>query len=79
MEDIINTQDGKVQVIFERTYTGQIYRDALWFSEQEYTALTQEEILAMQDQRLNNWITFINTPSTEEVPAEEIPLLSTQE
>ena len=74
MDDIINKTDGKVQVIFERTYNEQTFRDALWFSEEEYNALSPKEILAMQDQRLNNWVVFINT-----VPAEEAPLLSTEE
>jgi hypothetical protein len=68
MEDIINRQEEKVQIIFERTHNNLIFRDALWFSDQEYAAITVEEILAMQEERFNNWITFINTPSVEEVP-----------
>ena len=75
MEDIINRIDGKVQVIFERTdINGQTFRDALWFSDEEYTAITPEQILVMQDQRFNNWVTMINAP-----PIEEVPLLSTEE
>ena len=75
MEDIINQIDGKVQVIFERTdINGQTFRDALWFSDEEYTAITPEQILVMQDQRFNNWVTMINAP-----PIEEVPLLSTGE
>lgn len=66
MDDIININDGKVQVIFERTYDNQVFRDALWFTQQEYSATTSEQITTMQDQRLNNWITFINAPPAEE-------------
>jgi hypothetical protein len=66
MDDIINVSDGKVQVIFERTYDNQVFRDALWFTEQEYADTTSEQITTMQDQRLNNWIAIINAPPTEE-------------
>ena len=66
MNDIINISDGKVQVIFERTYNNSTFRDALWFTEQEYSALVPEQITAMQEERFNNWITFINTPPTQE-------------
>ena len=66
MDDIININDGKVQVIFERTHNNSTFRDALWFTEQEYSALVPEQITAMQEERFNNWITFINSPPTEE-------------
>ena len=66
MEDIINRQDGKVQVIFERTDGERSYRDALWFSEEEYVATTPDQITAMQEERYNNWLTIINAMPTEE-------------
>ena len=67
MEDIINQIDGKVQVIFKKSDGDRTYTDALWFSQEEYSMLTQEEILAMQDQRFSNWLAAINAPPTEEI------------
>jgi len=67
MDDIINQADGKVQVIFERTYDGtSMFRDALWFTEQEYSALDPEQITVMQEERFNNWIAIINAPPIQE-------------
>jgi hypothetical protein len=68
MEDIINQIDGKVQVIFERTYNDQIFRDALWFSDAEYSTIVPEQILVMQNQRFNNWLTIVNPVITEPQP-----------
>ena len=67
MEDIINTIDNKVQIIFERTSTnGLTFRDALWFSQAEYDALTPENILTLQQERFDNWEAIVNAPPTEE-------------
>jgi hypothetical protein len=67
MEDIINTIDKKIQIIFERTSTnGMTFRDALWFSQAEYDALTPENILTLQQERFDNWEAITNSPPTEE-------------
>jgi hypothetical protein len=67
MEDIINTIDNKVQVIFERTsITNMTFRDALWFTQAEYDALTPENILTLQQERFDNWEAIVNAPPTEE-------------
>lgn len=65
MEDIINNVDGKVQVIFEKTDGTNTFRDALWFSEQEYAALTKKQIADMQQERYNNWYAIISAMPTE--------------
>ncbi len=66
MEDIINTIDNKVQIIFERTSTnGMTFRDALWFTQAEYDALTPENILTLQQERFDNWEALVNSPPTE--------------
>ncbi len=66
MEDIINTIDNKVQIIFERTSTnGMTFRDALWFSQAEYDALTPENILTLEQERFDNWEALVNSPPTE--------------
>ena len=67
MEDIINTIDNKVQIIFERTSTTNMtFRDALWFTQAEYDALTPENILTLQQERFDNWEAIVNAPPTEE-------------
>ena len=66
MEDIINTIDNKVQIIFERTsITNMTFRDALWFTQEEYDALTPENILTLQQERFDNWEALVNSPPTE--------------
>ena len=66
MEDIINTIDNKVQIIFERTsITNMTFRDALWFTQEEYNALTPENILTLQQERFDNWEALVNSPPTE--------------
>ena len=66
MEDIINTIDNKVQIIFERTsITNMTFRDALWFTQAEYDALTPENILTLQQERFDNWEAIVNAPPTE--------------
>jgi len=66
MEDIINTIDNKVQIIFERTSTTNMtFRDALWFTQEEYDALTPENILTLQQERFDNWEALVNSPPTE--------------
>ena len=67
MEDIINQIDGQVQIIFERSYEGRIFRDALWMTQSEYDAITPEEIQAQQQKRFDNWVIVI-TPTPEETP-----------
>ena len=66
MENIINTIDNKVQIIFERTsITNMKFRDALWFTQAEYDALTPENILTLQQERFDNWEALVNSPPTE--------------
>jgi ribulose-phosphate 3-epimerase len=51
MENIINQIDGQVQVIFERiSDQGLVFRDALWFNQQDYSNTTAEQILQLQEE-----------------------------
>jgi len=66
MEDIVNQIDNQVQVIFERTTDqGMTFRDALWFTQDDYSNTTPEQILQLQQERYDNWLSFINAPTTE--------------
>lgn len=77
MEDIINHINGKVQVIFERTSisgpsAGLRYRDTLWFTPEQYNALTREEIIALQDIRFNNWKEVVDAMPWEDTSASAV-------
>jgi len=73
MEDIINQIDGQVQIIFEKTDGDKTYRDALWFKQEEYDALTPEQISTMQQERFDNWLVIVNSLPTEEIISETTP------
>lgn len=62
MEDIINHIDGKVQVIFEIVdETKGTFRDAILFTEEEYSTISREDILIIQQERYNNWVLFLDS------------------
>ena len=73
MEDIVNQIDGKIQVIFEKSDGDRTYRDALWFSQEEYDILTPEQISTMQQERFDNWLAIVNALPTEELVEELVP------
>ena len=73
MDDIINRADGKVQVIFERTGDSGLFRDALWFTDEEYANTTPDQISSLQQQRYDNWLAIINAMPTEELIPETPP------
>ena len=67
MENIVNQIDDQVQVIFERTNSdGLLFRDALWFSQEEYSNTSAEQVLQLQEDRYNNWLAVITAPAIEE-------------
>lgn len=66
MEDIINQIDGKVQLIFEKNKDGQIFRDALWMTQEEYDATPSESVELMKQERFDNWLALVNAIPTEE-------------
>lgn len=68
MSDIINIVDGKVQVIFKKGESTQIYCDALWFTEEEYAGVSSETLETMKQERYDNWLSILNAPPTEELP-----------
>jgi hypothetical protein len=66
MSDTINEANGKVQIIFEYVDTGNTnlsYRDALWFTSNQYSTITQSDIDTMKQERINNWLSVVN-PTT---------------
>lgn len=68
--DTINRIDGQVQVIFEKSDNGRVFRDALWMSEADFDAKSSSEIETLQQERFDNWLAIVNAMPTE-APAEE--------
>lgn len=58
MEDeIITYGDGSIQLIFEFGYQDIFYRDALYFTGDEYSELSQSEIDSLKQERFDTWLT----------------------
>lgn len=73
MEDIIeNTENGMVCVVFEKTNGTYDYRDALYFTQEDYAGTTPEQIEAMKQERFDNWVAVITYVAPEE-PVVETP------
>ena len=70
MADIINEIDGKVQVIFEKGESTQIYRDAIWMTQSEYESTSSEAIDMIKQERYDNWLAVVNSLPTEEIVSE---------
>lgn len=68
MEDII-----KIQVLFTITQDGNTLTDALYFTQEQFDALTSEELDQMKQDRFDRWVANIiaasNSPAPE--PTEE--------
>lgn len=56
-----------MKIDFEANTPHGLYRDALYLPDDH--TMTNEEIDAMKQQRVDNWIAVITTPQVEETPA----------
>jgi predicted amino acid-binding ACT domain protein len=67
----INTlEDGRIQINFTKTSNNYSFSDALYFTQEEYEALTEVEIKDMMQKRFDNWFTIITYVDPAEDPAE---------
>jgi hypothetical protein len=57
-----------IKIIFEFDTPHGVFRDALHFPPDH--SFTEEEIAAMKQQRLDNWLAIVNAPPPTEVPEE---------
>ena len=57
------TQTVRIQVIFRVETQYGPFQDALWFSPEEYANLTQEDLNTLEQQKIDNWLTMMSTPS----------------
>lgn len=61
-----------IKIDFEFQTEFGLYRDALWLPDDH--GLTDEQIKAMQQARVDNWVAIVIAPPVEEIlPADEIP------
>ena len=70
----------RIQVIFKADTPYGVYQDALWFTEDEYTALTSEVLEAMKQERVDKWIEMVTNPPVvpELTPEERIAQIQTE-
>lgn len=45
-----------IQIEFERSFGGMVFRDALFLTDDELAALTPEQVEAMKDARFASWL-----------------------
>jgi len=64
----------EIKIDFERGTDPYIFKDALYFTIEQFDALTSEEIEAIKDERYNNWYEMVtNPPVTSETPVDTGP------
>lgn len=63
---IIELENGMVSDTFEITKDGLTFKDALVMPQDEYDALTAEQIEAMKQQRFDNWYALVTAVSEEQ-------------
>jgi hypothetical protein len=67
MEDIIETtENGMIRVVFEKTNGTYDYRDALYFTQEDYDSITPEQIETLKQERFDNWLAVITYVAPEE-------------
>ena len=67
----VNIVGNSVQVLFRKSTPYGEYQDALYFPQDDYEKLSPEEIEAMKQFRIDNWIAIITAPLKEEEPIDE--------
>jgi hypothetical protein len=60
-----------IQVRFKRQTDVGEYHDALYFSQEEYVAKTADEIEALKQQRVDNWVNAVKNPPEAAEPTVE--------
>lgn len=55
-------EDGRISVPYSRTRGTNTFTDAIVLSQEDYDALTEEQITAMMDARFDKWYNYINPP-----------------
>ena len=65
----------KIQVLFSEETKYGTFTDALYFTQQEYAALTPLDIKQMEQQRIDNYVSSIdNAPPEKDLTKKELQL-----
>ncbi len=62
----------RIQVIFRIDTKYGTFQDALWFSKEEYDKASQDDLDAMKQERVDNWIKVVTTPAPVLSKAEKV-------
>ena len=65
-DEVIFLDDGRVKINFTKSNEKYSFSDALHFTQEEYSAFTEEEIENIKQQRFDNWYAIITYVPTEE-------------
>jgi hypothetical protein len=49
-----------------------VFSDAIVLSDEEMATITQEQVDAIKQTRLNNWLAVVNSPVVEEAPTDVV-------
>lgn len=61
----------RIQVLIrEQTPYGE-FNDAIYFTQEEYATKTEEDITALKDERVNNFVSAVSNPPKVEEPTPE--------
>lgn len=67
----INDPNVRIQyLVTKKTDIGE-FRDAIYFSPDEFAAMTKDEVEAKADTRVNNWVESVKNPPKP--PADNVP------
>ena len=58
-----------MKIEFERGVEPLVYKDALYFTDEEFAFLTSEQIEKIKDERYSNWYSIVTNPA-QDVPPE---------
>jgi hypothetical protein len=65
-EGVFTMEDGRLSVRFRMVYKDLPFQDAIVLTEEEYNALSPEQIAEMKTTRFNNWIAALEAGNSEE-------------
>lgn len=74
----MSTQKIRIQVIFRADTSKGIYQDALWFTQEKYSKITQVDIDKMKQERIDNWIKIVSIPAPELTKAEKLEQIQSE-
>ena len=49
-----------------------VFSDAIVLSDEEMATITQEQVDAIKQTRLDNWLAIVNSPAVEEAPTDVV-------